>query len=196
MCAKADRTPWRWRSTLRSRVPRLSLLVALSSCLPCSRHLGSAFAAPAPADGGEKEAANVDRLMMKVLTPEGLQVKTVVSSVSLPGVEGRLGILRNHAPLLAPLSYGLLRYRRQGTWVPMVLRGGFASVQNNVITVLTTACERANEMPDVKDAREALEEATEAFTAAESRPQRLAASDALKLASARLQAAMLLAKGK
>ncbi|CAE7657809.1 atpE, partial [Symbiodinium necroappetens] len=115
------------------------------------------------------------------------QVKTMVSSVSLPGVEGRLGILRGHAPMLAPLAYGLLRYRRQGEWVPMVLRGGFATVQNNVVTILTTACERKNEIPVIEDARQALEEATNAFTEASTRTERLAAADALKLASARLQ---------
>ncbi|CAJ1414522.1 unnamed protein product [Effrenium voratum] len=133
---------------------------------------------------------------VSVLTPEGLQLKTVVSEISLPGLEGRLGILRGHIPLVAPLACGLLRYKRQGKWVPVVLRGGYASVQDNVVTVLTNDAERSQEIPTVEEAREELDNRSEELATVTSRTGRLAAADAVRLASARLQAAMLIAKEK
>ncbi|CAJ1350132.1 unnamed protein product [Effrenium voratum] len=142
------------------------------------------------------DSVSVDRLMIKVLTPEGLQLKTVVSEISLPGLEGRLGILRGHIPLVAPLACGLLRYKRQGKWVPVVLRGGYASVQDNVVTVLTNDAERSQEIPTVEEAREELDNRSEELATVTSRTGRLAAADAVRLASARLQAAMLIAKEK
>eukprot|EP00931_Biecheleriopsis_adriatica_P124231 TRINITY_DN99345_c0_g1_i1.p1 TRINITY_DN99345_c0_g1~~TRINITY_DN99345_c0_g1_i1.p1 ORF type:complete len:221 (-),score=40.90 TRINITY_DN99345_c0_g1_i1:32-670(-) len=141
------------------------------------------------AASGEELA--VDRIMIKILTPEGLQVKTVVSELSLPGLEGRLGILRGHAPLVAPLAFGLLRYKRQGKWVPVVVRGGYASVQDNIATILTSDCERGAAIPAVSDAKQQLETATAALESAKDKFERLQALDDVKLASARLQAAVL-----
>ena len=141
------------------------------------------------------DAVSVDRLLIKVLTPEGTQIKTLVSEVSLPGLEGRLGILRGHAPLVAPLSCGLLRYKRQGKWVPIVLRKGFMSVKNDVVLILTNDAERGADIPLVEEAKLQLEQCTEKLGMS-SRTGRLTAVDEVRLASARLQAAMLLAKAK
>ncbi|CAK9090940.1 unnamed protein product [Durusdinium trenchii] len=112
------------------------------------------------------EPVTVDRILMKVLTIEGMQLKTVVSEVSLPGLEGRLGILRGHAPLIAPLACGLLRYKRQGKWVPIVLRGGIMEVREDVVTVLTNDAERGAEIPTPEEARRALERCTETLSCA------------------------------
>lgn len=155
-----------------------------------------AMASERPVGSEPGDSVSVDRLLIKVFTPEGTQIKTLVSEVSLPGLEGRLGILRGHAPLVAPLSCGLLRYKRQGKWVPVVLRGGFMSVKGDVVTILTNDAERGPEIPLVEEAKLQLEQYTQKLEQCSSRIERMAAVDAVRLASARLQAAMLLAKAK
>eukprot|EP00438_Fugacium_kawagutii_P005138 Skav200411 [mRNA] locus=scaffold3090:13796:22080:- [translate_table: standard] len=157
---------------------------------------GESFAVGSERPGSEPgDSVSVDRLFVKVFTPEGTQIKTLASEVSLPGLEGRLGILRGHAPLVAPLSCGLLRYKRQGKWVPVVLRGGFMSVKGDVVTILTNDAERARDIPLVEEAKLQLEQCTQKLGSS-SRTDRKAAVNAVRLASARLQAAMLLAKAK
>lgn len=146
------------------------------------------------ADGSQE--VSVDRIMMKILTPEGDTVQTVVSEASLPGLEGRLGVLRGHAHMLVPLNYGLLRYKRQGKWVPVVVHGGYATVQNNVVVVLTSNCEYGDAIVSADEAKDQVDTSTQTLLTSTSRRERLAAAQAAKLASARLQAVMLLEKEK
>ncbi|CAE8641799.1 unnamed protein product [Polarella glacialis] len=155
-----------------------------------------AVAQKATSDGASdaSEAETVDRMMLKVLTPEGLALQTVVSELSLPGLEGRLGILRGHAHMIAPVAFGLLRYKRQGKWLPVVLHGGFASVENNVVTILSSMCERGSSIPSAEESKQLLDTSTTKLTQTLSRVERLEATQEIRLAAARLQAAALLSK--
>mmetsp|Transcript_18020 Transcript_18020/g.56727 ORF Transcript_18020/g.56727 Transcript_18020/m.56727 type:complete len:116 (+) Transcript_18020:435-782(+) len=111
-------------------------------------------------------------------------------------MEGRLGILRNHAPMLAPVDVGLLRYKRQGSWVPVVIVGGYATVQDNIVTVLTSDLEEADAVPSVEELKKQFDGASADLAAAASRKDRMEASQKVKLASARLQAASMMLKAK
>eukprot|EP00933_Yihiella_yeosuensis_P061132 TRINITY_DN6395_c0_g3_i2.p1 TRINITY_DN6395_c0_g3~~TRINITY_DN6395_c0_g3_i2.p1 ORF type:complete len:295 (-),score=36.01 TRINITY_DN6395_c0_g3_i2:103-987(-) len=135
-----------------------------------------------------------DTMIVKVFTPEGVVLEAEAAEVSLPGVEGRLGILRGHSALVAPVAYGLLRYKQEGRWVPIVVHGGYATVERDIVTVLCSLAEIGDGIPSAEESRKLLEESSAKLANSESRRHRLDAADNVKLASARLQAHTLIAK--
>ncbi|MBU4140377.1 MAG: ATP synthase F1 subunit epsilon [Candidatus Omnitrophica bacterium] len=58
--------------------------------------------------------------------------------VVLPGAEGQLGILANHAPLLSTLKKGRIKVRQKGGEKTFSILGGFVEVLKNRITVLAS----------------------------------------------------------
>ena len=56
-------------------------------------------------------ADNNATLHCSVLTPEGPVFQGEARSVSAPGSDGELGILRNHAPIITSLAFGSLKVR-------------------------------------------------------------------------------------
>merc|ERR1712060_754768 len=134
------------------------------------------------ADGG-------DRVQLKVLSPEGLGVTETVSEVVLPSASGQLGVLANHAPMMTALDIGVLRYKQQGEWKPLVVMGGFASVESNQLSILVNDFEKVEDI-DLDKAKSEMEEATAALEKAESKKAKLDATQGVKKAAARLQAAM------
>ncbi len=80
--------------------------------------------------------------------------------VVLPGVEGEMGILPNHAPLLTTLSLGILKVRYKGEEQYFTIAGGIAEIQPDIITVLANAAENVNEI-DLARAEESRRRAEE-----------------------------------
>ncbi len=78
--------------------------------------------------------------------------------VIAPGVEGELGILPNHAPLLTNLDFGILRVRYQGEEDIFTIAGGILEVRPELITVLADVGESIEEI-DIARAEEAKERA-------------------------------------
>jgi F-type H+-transporting ATPase subunit epsilon len=99
-----------------------------------------------------------DSLTLKVVTPERQVIDETVTSVELPGLDGYLGILPGHAPLITELGVGELSYRKgQETHYAAVIQG-FAEVLPDRVIILAEVGERAEEI-DVNRARAALERA-------------------------------------
>ncbi len=97
-------------------------------------------------------------LTLEVVTPERQVIDEVVSEVQLPGLDGYLGILPGHAPLITELGVGELSYRKgEDTFYATAIRG-FAEVLPDRVIVLAEMAERAEEI-DVNRARAALERA-------------------------------------
>ncbi|KAF0106642.1 MAG: F-type H+-transporting ATPase subunit epsilon [Anaerolineaceae bacterium] len=82
--------------------------------------------------------------------------------VLLPGAEGEMGILPNHAPLLTTLKFGIVRVRAQGQESVFAVAGGVAEIQPEIITVLADAAENVDEI-DVNRAEAARKRAEEAL---------------------------------
>lgn len=157
----------------------------------------TAQAAAGSSTGADQgEAPKADRLKLMILTPTGESLKTDASEVVLPGAEGRLGILRGHAPMIAPVGVGLLRYRRRGAWAPVILLGGYASVDRDVVKVLVEDAVWGNSIRPMEDYLVELDAAKEGMSSAISTKQRLDAKGALKKATAGVQAASLLSGKK
>jgi len=66
--------------------------------------------------------------------------------VILPGMEGEMGILPHHAPLLSTLKLGVIKVRVAGEEKIFTVAGGVAEVQPEIITVLADAAENVDEI--------------------------------------------------
>lgn len=129
-------------------------------------------------------------LMVRVIAPDKTVWDSAADEVILPSTTGQLGILTGHAPLLSALDIGVMRVRDNNQWQAIALMGGFAEVENNEVTILVNGAERGDNI-SVDEAQKAFEEATSAFnsTSEDDRQRRIQASQALRRARARYQAA-------
>jgi F-type H+-transporting ATPase subunit epsilon len=82
-------------------------------------------------------------LHLEIVTPERLAYEGDVDAVVCPGIEGELGVLPHHAPLLTTLDIGELRVRRNNVDEGIFIGGGFLEVNDNVVTVLADDAERS-----------------------------------------------------
>ena len=64
-----------------------------------------------------------------------------VDIVVLPGMDGEMGVLPHHAPLLTTLKFGLIKVRSQGQEEVFTVAGGVAEIQPTIVTVLADAAE-------------------------------------------------------
>ena len=80
--------------------------------------------------------------------------------VILPGSDGEMGVLPNHAPLLSTLKYGICKVRSQGDEEIFAISGGIVEVQPDLVTVLANAAENVAEI-DVSRAEAARQRAEE-----------------------------------
>ena len=74
--------------------------------------------------------------------------------VVLPGVEGEMGILPNHTPLLTTLNFGIIKVRSGSVEHVFTVAGGVAEIQPHIVTVLADAAENVEDI-DVARAEEA-----------------------------------------
>ena len=95
-----------------------------------------------------------EELTLRVITPDSIVLDTQASQVRIPGVDGAIGILARHAPMVAALDVGLLLYQSGGKDESLFVSGGFAEVRDNTVRVVSEAGERPDEI-DEERAREA-----------------------------------------
>jgi F-type H+-transporting ATPase subunit epsilon len=110
-----------------------------------------------------------------------------VERLIVPGVEGELGVLTLHAPLLTMIQPGVMRIVKGGDEVEMAITGGFIEVRDNRVTILADAAERAEEI-DVVRAEEARRSAQRLMEEKEAAVDLTRAEAALSRALARLRA--------
>ena len=73
---------------------------------------------------------------LDIVTPEKTIFSDTVEDVYLPGSEGEMGVLDMHAALVAPLSPGELRYKKDGKIEELAVGEGFVEVSDNKVSVL------------------------------------------------------------
>ena len=95
-----------------------------------------------------------NQLSLEVVTPHRTVLIEDVDSVTLPGIEGELGILPEHIPLLTTLDTGLMSYTRSGNKQVIAVHWGYAQVEGNSVRVLAELAETAEEI-DLQRAKEA-----------------------------------------
>jgi F-type H+-transporting ATPase subunit epsilon len=124
-------------------------------------------------------------LLLEIVTPERLAYSDTVDAVNLPGIEGELGVLPHHAPLVSMLGVGELRIRKGGVEEAFAIVGGFLQVRPDKVVVMAETADMASEID--------LETAQQAKLAAEQALEGGARTDAVDLSAARaaLQHALL-----
>ena len=87
-----------------------------------------------------------EKLILSIVTPEKLLVSEEVDQVNVPGSEGDLGILYDHAPILTNLRSGQLSYEKEGETIALVVSGGYLEVTDNRVTILAETGEFVHEI--------------------------------------------------
>lgn len=106
-------------------------------------------------------------LHFEFVSPERVLFSGEVDQVDLPGVEGDMGILAGHAPLVTPLRPGILTIINGGSRDAVVVVGGIAEVGPAGLTVLADRAVARDEFDtamlasEIKDAEEDVADATD-----------------------------------
>ena len=124
---------------------------------------------------------------LEIVTPEKMVFSGEVSAVLAWGVEGQLGILPHHAPLMTMLQPGDLVIKKGTEEDYLTISGGFLEVRPDKVIVLADACERAEEIDETR-AEEAKKRAQEALKEARAPVDLAAAEASLRRSLARLKA--------
>ena len=130
-------------------------------------------------------------LNIRVIAPDKTVWNAEAEEVILPSSTGQLGILTGHIPLLTALDIGVMRVRIEKEWIPIVLLGGFAEVENNTITILVNGAEEGSKI-DIDKAEIGLQQAIAMLKEAETNKERIEATQKIRKARARLQAAQVI----
>ncbi|MFC1969998.1 F0F1 ATP synthase subunit epsilon [Chloroflexota bacterium] len=125
---------------------------------------------------------------LEVVTAERMVFADDVSEVVAWGVEGQLGILPHHAPLMTMLQPGDLVIKRDNEEEYLALSGGFLEVRPDKVIVLADACERAEEI-DIARAEAAKRRAEETLKEQPPEVDTAVAEAALRRSLARLKVA-------
>jgi F-type H+-transporting ATPase subunit epsilon len=96
----------------------------------------------------------------EIVSQDRMVYEGSVDIVVLPGTDGEMGILPNHAPLLTTLKMGIIKVRTAGKEEVFTVAGGVAEVQPEIVTVLADAAENVEEI-DVSRAEDARKRAEE-----------------------------------
>jgi F-type H+-transporting ATPase subunit epsilon len=104
-----------------------------------------------------------DSFLIEIATPERLLASEQAVRAQIPGKEGYLGVLPDHAPLLSELGIGALTYATpDGKNYAMAIKQGYVEILDNHVRVLTDQAERGQEI-DAAQAEKDLREAQAAY---------------------------------
>ncbi|HRJ26113.1 MAG TPA: ATP synthase F1 subunit epsilon [Fimbriimonadaceae bacterium] len=128
---------------------------------------------------------------LSVVAPDRTVVEEQVQSLVAPAINGYLGVMANHTPVIAALRTGLLEYRdSQGQQHFVSIAGGFLEVSDNAAIILAEDAQLANEI-DVKEWESRLETARKALRGEDSSMTSEQATQEIELAVNRIKAARL-----
>lgn len=109
-------------------------------------------------------------ITLRVITPEKIVVDATAGIVRLPALDGSMGVLARHAPMVTALGTGVLSFTpvdadgsREGEEQVLFVSGGFAEVRENTVRVVTESSERATDI-DLERAQAAEERARQIIT--------------------------------
>ena len=111
-----------------------------------------------------------------------------VDEVIVPGIQGELTVLPQHAPLLTMIKPGILSLIKGNEETDVAITGGFLEVKDDRVTILADAAERAEEIDTVR-AEEARRRAERELEEREDTAELVAAAAALQRSLLRLRAA-------
>lgn len=99
-------------------------------------------------------------ITVKIVTPSGLYAEKKTSILNVTSMEGQLGILPNHVPLVTMLAISKMNLQTEQGKEEYALAGGMLYFKENVATILTDAIEKKEDI-DIDRAKAALQRAEE-----------------------------------
>ncbi len=127
-------------------------------------------------------------IRVDIVTAERLVFSEDADIVMVPGVEGEMGILPHHEPIMTMIKPGEVLVRKGTEEYSLAVSGGFLEVKPDHITILADAAERADEI-DIARAEAAKKRAEEKLTSRTAETDSAAAEASLRRALARLKVA-------
>ena len=129
-------------------------------------------------------------IKLEIVTAEQQVLSDEVDSVIVPGIDGDLGILPHHAPLMTMIQPGELAIRKDGKESLFAISGGFLEVHPDKVIVLADVCERSDAI-DAERAEAAMKRAEAILKEAGkiSQEDQSRAEAALRMAMVRLKVA-------
>lgn len=89
-------------------------------------------------------------LRLEIVSPERRAYTDDVDMVVVPGIDGELGILPRHTPLISALGVGELRIKKGGTEQALLISGGFVEVRPDKVIVMADLAEHSDEIDEAK----------------------------------------------
>ena len=110
-----------------------------------------------------------EQIQLEVVTPERRVLSESVDAVAVPGLNGEIGILPGHTPLISQLQTGVLSYTQGSATHKLHVSGGFVDVNDDRVSVLAEVAEHPEEIDAARArlARERLEKSLSAWTGTE-----------------------------
>jgi len=130
----------------------------------------------------------MSKIKLDIVTPEEAVFSDEIDMLVAPGIEGELGILPHHAPLMTVLGIGELVIRKEGDEQYLAIGGGYLEVQSDRVIVLADVAERAEDI-DIARAEAAKERAQRTMQERPSGMDSAQAEAALKRSLVRLKVA-------
>jgi F-type H+-transporting ATPase subunit epsilon len=106
------------------------------------------------------------KLLLEIVTPQGLVFSEEVDEVTGTGSEGEFGVLPGHVPFVTILKIGMLTCKRGNELKIFFVNWGYAEIGADKVMVLADSAERSDEI-DVERARAAMKRAEERLKKAE-----------------------------
>lgn len=128
----------------------------------------------------------MSQINLSIITQEKIALETSADLVLIPGIEGQLGILPHHIPLITKLTAGTITVRQGGKDTIFAIGGGFASMEpDNKLSILADSAVKAQDI-SLKAAEEAKKRAEEKMHQASTITER-----EFKIAEAQLRQAII-----
>ncbi len=106
------------------------------------------------------------RLLLEIVTPQGLVFSEEIDEVTATGSEGEFGVLPGHVPFVTVLRIGMLTCRSGNETKIFFVSWGYAEVGPGKVLILADSAERSDEI-DIERARAAMKRAEERLKKAE-----------------------------
>lgn len=127
-------------------------------------------------------------LTLEIVTPKSKILSEKVTAFVVPAVQGSMGILYNHAPIIAELEMGEIKYKVDGKYeIISLCSTGFLELSDNKATIIANTAELACDI-DLERAQAARERALRRLQGKEKNIDTLRAELALKRAMVRMKA--------
>lgn len=99
-------------------------------------------------------------LKLEIITPEAVTFSDDVEMVTLPGIQGEMGIFPQHVPLLTQVVPGEIAVRKAGEEILLAVGEGFAEITGERVAILTDMAIRSDNIDEaqVEEARRRAEE--------------------------------------